>query len=249
MNFHTTLDGFKRAAKRLTKHSNIPLHQAQEQLARIEGYANYHHAQRVLREQVRGFRTTFFMNWQKERGSSEGGCFEASVWTRKDPKKILTPSARRHIMQLQKERNLSLYRITGYGQGEDQAKWYVGRCLRFMQFCDTTGLTPGVSAYRRDPDAIDRCPWSDHRKHWWDAENKTYIITDEPYESRLMEWKGRTQDWGDKEGFDTLESGWGSLWNQNTYLVFACKKDSGVDLKNLNAQLMASPPPIYPEAR
>lgn len=247
MNLHTTLVGFKRAAKQLSKTSNTPLNQALEHQARIEGYANYNHAQRVLREKAGGFKTTFFQNWQKERGSSEGGCFEASVWTQRDPQKILKASARDKFMKLYKEPKQSLYRIHGFAEGENQAKWYVGRCLRFMQFCDITQLTPGTSDYRRDPGSLDRCPWADHRRHWWDAENKAYIISDEPYESRLSDWKGRTQDWGDDHGVDTIELEWGSMYSDSTSMILFSKKGSGVDLQALNAKLLSAQPPIYPD--
>jgi len=247
MTTHTTLDGFKRAAKNLSKQSKLPFNQALEHRARIEGYANYNHAQRLLRAEIRSFKTTFFQNWQKDRRSVEGGCFEASVWTKRDPLTILTPSARQKFMKLYKEPKQSLYRIDGYAEGEDQAKWYVGQCVRFMQFCDATGLTPGTSDYRRDPGARDRCPWADHRRHWWDAVNKAYVVSDEPYESRLLDWKGRTQEWGDSEGVDTLELQWGGIYSESTTMVLFSKKSADIDLMALDKKLLAAQPAIYPE--
>lgn len=150
-------------------------------------------------------------------------------------------------MKLKKEPNKLLYGLDIIADGEAQAKWYVGRCLRFMQFCDATGLTPGTSDYRRDPGSADKCPWSDHRRHWWDRQNKAYITSDEPYESRLMDWKGRTQEWGNAHGCDTLQLSWGSIYKQETYMVLFCKKNSGVDLKTLESKLDNIGSPLYVE--
>ena len=247
MNLHTTINGFNRAAKQLAKQLRIPHNQAQEKQARLEGYANYNHAQRTLRNNIVGYNTTFSMGWQKEPRSWEGGSFEASVWTKKNPPEILSPSARGYLMKLKKERNKSFYRIQGFANGEDQAKWYVGQFLRFMQFCDLTNLTPGKSPYYNDRNAFDICPWADHRRHWWDSIKNTYVISDEPYPSQLSAWKGRTQEWGDSQGLDTLELEWGSVYSDSTSMVLFSQKGSGIDLEELNTKLNLGAPPIYPE--
>lgn len=68
MNRHTTLNGFKRAAKLLKNERCIPLHKAHEILARKEGYGNYSHAQKVLKSEQIGYKTTFLQNWRIDLG-------------------------------------------------------------------------------------------------------------------------------------------------------------------------------------
>lgn len=241
----STIDGLKRAAKKVNRETGVTHAQALDHVARAGGFQNFIHASRNVGEAKPAprFPVTISQYWFDRKAKTRGT--ESLLIHFSQP---LTGLVRLHHLkgylggaQLQGED-----RLYGHGEGEDRdhARKLASRLARVLQFMDATGLKPstGMRFYPKS-DWHNRPPGVDHEHGWYDPRTKTHLFTDEPY-AIGEQTQAERATWCERHEFDILGSNRASIYGYGTELYLIAKRGAVLDLKALLAKLEASPPPI-----
>ncbi|MGO4127903.1 hypothetical protein AB4Z01_26145 [Inquilinus sp. YAF38] len=241
----STIDGLKRAAKKVKRETGMTHAQALDHIARAGGFQNFIHASRNVGEAKPAprFPVTISQYWFDRKSKTRGT--ENLTIHLSQP---LTDLVRLHHLkgylggaQLQGENHLY-----GYDKGDDQdhARKLTCRLARALQFMDATGLKPSTGKrFYPNSDWYNRPPGVDHDHGWYDPRTKTHLFTDEPY-GIDQQTQAERAIWCERHGFDLLRSSRASIYGYGTELYLIAKRDTALDLKALLAKLEASPPPI-----
>jgi hypothetical protein len=241
----STIDGLKRAAKKVKRETGMSHTQALEHVARAGGFQNFIHASRNIGDLPNPprFAVTISQYWFDRKAETRGT--ERLVVELSQP---LTALVRPHNLkgylggaQLQGDD-----RLHGYDKGEDQdhARNLACRLARALQFMDATGLKPSTGKrFYPKSDWHNRPPGVDHDHGWYDPETKTHLFTDEPY-GFGDETKSERDLWCERHQFDIIQADRPSVYGYGTEMYLIAKRGTGLDLGGLVTKLEASAPPV-----
>jgi len=241
----STIDGLKRAAKKVKRDTGMTHARALDHVARAGGFHNFIHASRNIVEAALAPRFAVIVSqyWFERERRLRGT--ERLVVHLSQP---LTELVRPHQLKgyLGGSRLLGEDSLDGYDRGEDQdhARKLACRLARALQFMDATGLKPseGKRFYPKSS-WYNRPPGVDHDHGWYDPQTRTYLFTDEPYGVGLETARERA-DWCERHEFDIFKSKRASVYGYGTELYLIAKRGTPIDLIALLARLDASTPPI-----
>jgi hypothetical protein len=241
----STIDGLKRAAKRVKRDTGMTHAQALDHVARGGGFQNYIHASRAVGTVAPPprFPVTISQFW-RHRETKTRGTETLTVMLSQPLASLLKPHQLKGYLggtQIQNDDHLQ-----GYDKGEDQAhaRKLACRLARALQFMDVTGFKPsdGKRFYPKS-DWNNRPPGVDHLHGWYDPATKAYLFTDEPYgvgeeaQAERLLWCGR-------HGYDLVPSRWSSVYGYGTDLYLGAKRGTALDVHAAVAKLEASPAPV-----
>lgn len=241
----STIDGLKRAAKKLKRATNMTHAQSLDHVAREGGFQNFTHASRNVAAEnpTQHFPVTISKYWFNQKSKTH--CAENLTIYLSQPLTGLVKH--RHLegylagVQLLGEDHLYDYDAC---EDQDHARKLACRLARALQFMDATGLKPSVGkrVYPKN-DWYNRPPGVDHDKGWYDPRTKTYLFTDEPYGIGEQTQAERTI-WCKRHGFEIVRSSRASIYGYGTELYLIAKRGTALNLKILLAKLDVSAPPI-----
>lgn len=241
----STIDGLKRAAKKVKRETGMSHTQALDHVARTGGFQNFIHASRNIGDPplAQRFPVTISQYWLDRKTKTRGT--ESLIVELSQP---LPALVRIHHLkgylggaQLQDDN-----RLHGYDKGEDQdhARNLACRLARALQFMDATGLKPSTGKrFYPKSDWHNRPPGVDHDRGWYDPETKSHLFTDEPY-GVGDETKTERDLWCERHGFDIVQANRPSVYGYGTDLYLIAKRGTGLDLRSVVAKLEGSPPPV-----
>lgn len=245
-----SLDGLKRAAKKLKREQGISHGAALEGVAREGGFPNYFAAATsfaVARDlDARAKRLRHFVtisdNW-------------ADLPNRLRGTETRTFEIGKPLAELVKPHHLTGYlsgcklgdpdTIIGYGKNisRDDARFEICRVARALQFMAATGLRPSDSRRCYPKGKWDnRPPGSDHDHGWYHPKTGSYILTEEPY-GRFIGYEAERKAWAAKHGWRTIKSRWGCIYGHGTELYLTGATKGEVRLAGLARRLAALPEP------
>lgn len=246
--YYSTLDGLKRAAKKVRRRTGIAYRSALEHVARDAGYADYHAAQCAFAvgTEVAGHEITIFEFWSDHAAGTRGNESRTFLFDR--PRgELVTPA--------QLTGHLSGAKITkkgwliGYGQSDNQrqARAEICRMARTLQFISATDLKPsrGGKCYPNG-DQNHRPPGADHDRGWYNPATRSFLLTEEPYPGRHQLNADARKVWHETHGWKTARSHWGSMYGFGTELYLTAKPGK-IDLPALIRRLAALPAPYSEE--
>jgi len=245
--FFATLDGIKRAARRLKREAKVPYRHALELTAREAGFPNYqiaHDRYAALEVSPADHPVTICQYWFDRQAGRPG-------------KETLTIRLPLSIRELVKPHHLVGYLggvtmddengLIGYDRAEDldHARMLICRLARTLQFMVATGLKPSRSSrcYPKG-DWHNRHPGADHDTAWYDPATRTHILTDEPYPGRHQMYREENKLWCERHQFEIVKSRWASVYGLGTELYLVGKRGGAVDLDALALGLVRGPGPI-----
>lgn len=215
----TTLAGIKRLAKFLKKAQGIPLHAALDGAAQKAGFQNLRHAQSVLGESSRALHQTFLtFYWQEREDFPHSMDSGAVLRSGRTTFKFLLPAPLKDLLPgraLERTPYMDDFRLEapdhlelrGDYFGEHEGVRMARQAALALNFMAVTGLrAPLASEYPR-PD-LKLSDNADHCSYWYDAEEKSIVVLDEPYRPLFQDEIA----WAEDHGFHTAGVPWRGIY-------------------------------------
>lgn len=250
----STIAGIKRLAKQIRNSKNIPHHQALNEASKNAGFENYRHAQNHLlytnqnrASSTRIYKLYLTVYW-KNLESQQSGRETLKISLLQPWTELLKPSELKWIRSLKTfatdapDHLFDKYRAST----QIQARYAVCHAARTLMFIDATRLRPsrGYSAFFPQKMREKRIPGQDHISVWHD-EQKRYVITDEPYDTRVETNQEARESWCRTNHFVQAKSSWLGMHNPfgGTSLFLISSSVKGVPLEPLLKSLEELPSP------
>ncbi|QEH81571.1 hypothetical protein EIK56_27185 [Sphingomonas sp. C8-2] len=249
--YFDTLDGIKRAAKKLGRDLSIPHHDALDRVAREVGYQNFVHATRTfpdhgqLKAAPPRFAIEIHQFWA-DRKAGERGTEKLAMTLGQSLDDLVKAHQCEGFLGGTEVHDGRL--LIGHGRADDRdhARMWVCRLARTLQFMEATGLKPSASR-RGFPKSqwSNRLPGADHDHHWYHPGTRSFYLTDEPYPGAGAKmYAAERAAWCDTHGYDVIASPWRSIYGLGTELYLVAKRGGPLTAGALALQLEKAPPPI-----
>lgn len=207
----TSIEGIKRLAKRLSKDSDLPLAEALNQAAVRAGYADYHQAQKHLKDKP-------YVNVRIAGHYNEDGARKTMVTNirlGRGLRTFLRPRDIQICLRLYRMEIIADDHIAAFyaKQKASFVKDEMAKTARTLQFMDATGLKPSKAEIYRATryDRHARLPERDHSLTWRDPETKALIMMDEPYDHVTPNHPSRVA-WAAERGYEIERLEWGGTY-------------------------------------
>jgi hypothetical protein len=240
----TTIDGLKRRAKRIGREEACKHHVALDAAAREGGFSNFAHALHTIDVgSLPQFSVTLEQWWYNREDKASGT--EALVVPLSMPLADLVKP--HHLVgylggcKLRDENTLRLFSDDFVRDNADYAMRRLTRVARALQFMEITGLRPSdaIRCYPRN-DGYNRPPIADHDHCWYHPLTRQFVLSTEPYDSRVEDMSIQMDGWSAKHGFQYARIPWGSIYGYTTQLWLAAKAETTLDLDAIVQKLAAT---------
>lgn len=242
-----TIDGIKRAAKKLKRELGTTYTEALDGIAIQAGYQNYAHALRAYEATSAApprFRVQLERFWF-EKATRMSGTERLTIELSQPLTELIRLHHFKGYLSGVEARGDDFLVGTGRDESRDRARFEVCRLARALQFMEATGLKPSRSR-RCYPKGLwdNRPPGADHDHCWFDPVTRGYVLTDEPYPGRADSYSAKRQEWCERHGYDIIRSDWASVYGFGTELYLIAKRGTELNIGSLVDRLQGAAAPI-----
>lgn len=253
-----TIAGIRSLGKDLAKQNNIQLSKALDDAARQAGFSNFTHASRSMSHTstvgtnlpIGELSYPIYLSayWRDnktyERGLEVVKIPELGKWLNQSTSNILSSHG---ITETFYPKELDHLQVKRSYSGKNEARFFLGKFARKLQFMAATGLKPSTGHSRAFPQGSseNRIPGQDHACYWYHPETKTYVISDEPYIDEANRYQQERQLWSETHGFAIERPHWKGFHNPEsetgTQLFLIADSRKSLNLNDLSSALSKLP--------
>ena len=222
-----SIAGLKALAKKIARVDSVPLHMAQDEIARRSGARNYAHFRYLfgIKQPRVALTTEIFLeqDWHDpEEGKSGRAVLKLPLSTQVEglPCRGLGYLPRTRI----RRRRANRFLLEAWsGDSECSAREDIVRVARTIQFVDATRLIPvTAAAYGRTP--APRYQGLDHSTSWMDPQTNRVLHVDEPYINPkgtcFSDFDEYGQKWCRENEYDWIRPFWGGMYRPEDWCDF-----------------------------
>lgn len=250
----SSIEGIKRLAQRIRRHTSVPHHAALNRAAEAAGFENFSHALHRLSAPTRvaaaaGQSPSVFITayWQDLETGESGR--ETLTLTLRRPLDVLLQMAHfsrnRHLLSFRRKApdHIECRTVMADQRHARSGVCGVARVLLFVQATDlqplSRQLVQPIEGWHSDP-----LRGMDHASTWLDTATGTLIYVDEPYGRAVATRAAERNAWASRHGFELATSEWPGMYAPHAgSVLYLLGRESAVVRRVLRglAELPAGP--------